>query len=132
MKRRIASEEHILDALKKVIREYKIVRSQKRLKELVSDYLINKNNVYLVSERRLRRTAARADFIEIEIHAREGKIVQEPLETCPVCGEKLKKIKSPTIWGDKATFIYRCKICGYKTGARRRIPTRYIFHLKGQ
>jgi C4-type Zn-finger protein len=49
---------------------------------------------------------------------------------CPVCGGSLKNVKNLTIYGGKVTIEFSCKNCGYWTGKKKRIPTRYVFHLK--
>jgi len=43
---------------------------------------------------------------------------------------KKKRVKNLTIWGGEVTIEFRCNKCGYWTGKKKRIPTRYVFHLK--
>jgi len=131
MKTGTSSDEQVIKALKKVFAKVHIVSSQSRLKVLVDKELnIDKKKVKKgVSASRLRNIAISSDFIKLEIHSREGD-PKKILTRCPVCGNNLKNVKNLTIWGGKVTIEFSCKKCGYWTGKKKRIPTRYGFHLK--
>ena len=77
----------------------------------------------------LRNIAIKSDFIKLEIHSREGD-PKKLMTKCPVCNNTLKRVKNLTIWGGEVTIEFRCANCGYWTGKKKRIPTRYVFHLK--
>jgi C4-type Zn-finger protein len=83
--------------------------------------------LYSASPARIRQLAAKTGFVS-EIHSRDGE--EEARDRCPVCGSKLKKVKSLTLWGKKVTTGFACTVCPYRTGKKKQIPTRYIFHLK--
>lgn len=121
------SDEQIEEALKKVFDKTHTVSSQSKLKKLVDKEL--KKNKSGVSPARLRSIAINTDFVKLEIHSREGD-PKKIMNKCPVCGGKLKHVKNLTIWGGKVTIEFSCKNCGYWTGKKKRIPTRYVFHLK--
>jgi len=125
----IPSEDKVEKALFNVLKDYRIVDSQNKLKELVSKKLNGKKKKYGISGARLRNIALNSNFARIEIHTREGD-PKKLLNKCPVCGSPLKKIKNLTIWGGKVTIEFRCSKCNYWTGKKKRIPTRYIFHLR--
>ena len=129
MKRSFASETQVLRALKTVFKKQKVVPSQRKLKELVDHHLTTKKTVRLVSEQRLRNIAIRSGFVSLEIHSREGD-PERILTRCPVCGTSLRRVKNLTIWGGEVTIEFTCPLCGYWTGKKKRIPTRYVFHLK--
>ena len=82
-----------------------------------------------MSGSRLRSIAIKSDFLKLEIHSREGD-PKKLLTKCPVCGTVLKRVKNLTIWGGEVTIEFNCSNCGYWTGKKKRIPTRYVFHLK--
>jgi len=121
---KIATDAQVLRALKVVFRKQKVINSQRKLKKLVAHHLKAK-----VSERRLRILAINSGFIKIEIHSREGN-PEKVLTKCPVCGTSLKRVKNLTIWGGRVTIEFSCPLCGYWTGKRKRIPTRYVFYKK--
>jgi len=125
----IASDEQIKKVLKKVLKEYRIVQSQHKLKKLVTRSLNAKKKKYNVSQQRLRNIAINSDFIKIDIHSREGD-PKKTMNKCPVCNANLKRVKNLTIWGGEVTIEFKCPKCGYWTGKKKRIPTRYDFHLK--
>ena len=125
----IASDEQIGKSLIKILKKFRTVESQIKLKELVEKDLNKKKKKYGVSGSRLRKIAIDNDFVKLEIRTREGD-PKKLMTKCPVCGSSLKKLKNLTIWGGKVTIELRCLKCKYWTGKKKRIPTRYIFHFK--
>ena len=125
----IPSDEQIENALKKVLTKFRTVHSQTKLKTLVTKELITKEKEFGVSGSRLRDIAINSNFVKLEIHSREGD-PKKVMAKCPVCNSSLKRVKNLTIWGGEVTIEFRCTHCGYWTGKKKRIPTRYVFHLK--
>lgn len=125
----IPSDKQVETALKTVLKKYRTVQSQNKLKKLVTKELITKKKKIGVSGGRLRNLAIKSDFVKLEIHSREGD-PKKILAKCPVCGSILKRVKNLTIWGGKVTIEFSCSKCGYWSGKKKRIPTRYVFHLK--
>lgn len=125
----IPSDKQVETALKLVFKKFRTVQSQNKLKHLVSKELNKKKKKFGVSGRRLRNIAIKSDFIKLEIHSREGD-PKKILAKCPVCEGALKRVKNLTIWGGEVTIEFRCSNCGYWTGKKKRIPTRYVFHFK--
>ena len=125
----IPSDEQVLNSLEKVLKKFRTVTSQNKLKKIVTKELTNKKKKFSVSVSRLRNIAINSDFVKLEIHSREGD-PKKLMIKCPVCSSTLKRVKNLTIWGGEVTIEFRCKKCGYWTGKKKRIPTRYVFHLK--
>ncbi len=125
----IPSDEQVLNSLEKVLKKFRTVNSQNKLKKIVTKELKNKKKKFSVSVSRLRNIAINSDFVKLEIHSREGD-PKKLMIKCPVCNSTLKRVKNLTIWGGEVTIEFRCKKCGYWTGKKKRIPTRYVFHLK--
>jgi len=125
----IPTDKQIETAIQNVLKKYRTVNSQNRLKKLVTLELNTKKKKFGVSGSRLRNLAIKSDFVKLEIHSREGD-PRKILAKCPVCGSILKRVKNLTIWGGEVTIQFRCSNCGYWTGKKKRIPTRYVFHLK--
>ena len=124
----IPLDEDIEKALNIIFKKTHTVNSQKDLKKLVEKELKTKNKKYGVSGKRLRHIAINSDFINLDIHSREGD-PKKILTKCPVCESNLKRVKNLTIWGGEVTIEFRCLKCGYWTGKKKRIPKRYTFHL---
>jgi len=129
MRYHIPSDEQVLKSLEKVLKEYRTVQSQNKLKRLVTKELTTKKKKFSVSGSRLRNIALKSNFVKLEIHTREGD-PKKIMIKCPVCGNALKRVKNLTIWGGEVTIEFRCMKCGYWTGKKKRIPRRYVFHLK--
>jgi hypothetical protein len=125
----IPSDEEILGAVKKVFKKYHTVPSQRALKKLVEKELQTKTSLLHVSGPRLRRLVLGSNFIQVEIHTREGD-PDKILHKCPVCSGTLQRVKNQTIYGGEVTLEFRCALCGYWTGKKKKIPTLYVFHLK--
>ena len=125
----IPSDDQIKVVLREVLTKYRTVQSQSQLKELTTKKLNTKKKKFGVTGSRLRKIALNSDFVKLEIHSREGS-PKKPMTKCPVCINTLKRVKNLTIWGGEVTIEYRCNKCGYWTGKKKRIPSRYVFHLK--
>ncbi|MEF8879053.1 MAG: hypothetical protein V5A64_01510 [Candidatus Thermoplasmatota archaeon] len=124
----IPSDEQIQKVLQKVLKENHTVSSQNKLKKMVDKEITKKKDEKTgVSPSRLRQIAINSYFTDLEIHSREGD-PKKIMNKCPVCGEGLNRVKNLTIWGGKVTIEFRCPRCGYWTGKKKRIPTRYVFH----
>ena len=125
----IPTDEQINTALKNVLKKYRTINSQHKFKQLVTKELATKKEKYAVSGTRLRHIAINSDFVKLEIHSREGD-PKKTMNKCPVCRGGLKRVKNKTIWGGEVTIEFSCNKCGYWTGKKKRIPKRYVFHLK--
>jgi DNA topoisomerase IB len=125
----IATNDQIESIIKKIFKNFRTVNSQNNLKKLVEKELSKKKKKYGITGNRLRNIALNSNFIKLEIHTREGD-PKKLMFKCPVCKSDLQKIKNLTIWGGEVTIELLCKKCGYRTGKKKRIPTRYVFHLK--
>jgi hypothetical protein len=125
----IPSDEIIKTALVNLFKKTQTVNSQKELKKLINKEIKTNKKNFSVSEKRLRILALDTDFIKIDIHSRQGD-PKKILSKCPVCESPLKRVKNLTIWGGEVTIEFRCSKCGYWTGKKKQIPTRYIFHYK--
>ena len=122
---RIPSDERVRGSLSRVFSTRQIVDSQRRLKQLVERDLKG-DEKYRVGEPRLRVLAIESGLVNLEIRCRDTEEMRS-LVRCPVCGERLKKVRNMTVFGGTVTLGYRCERCRYWTGLRRRVPTRYVF-----
>ena len=102
-----------------------MVDSQRRLKFLVEKDLKGQEK-YQVGQPRLRLLAIDSGLVDLEIHCRDTDEMRS-LVKCPVCGERLQKVRNMTVFGGTVTLGYRCDRCTYWTGLKRRVPTRYVF-----
>lgn len=125
----IPSDEQVERMIKRILKKYKIISSQNNLRKLVITELNKKKNSFGVSQERIRKIAVNSNFVKVEIHSREGN-PKKLLNKCPVCDNALKKVKNLTIWGGEVTIEFSCINCGYWTGKKKRVPTRYVFYFK--
>jgi len=122
---RIPSDARVQESIARVLSTRQIVESQRKLKYLVEKDLKGDER-YRVGEPRLRLIAIESGLVDLEIRCRDTPQMRS-LVKCPVCGERLKKVRNMTVFGGTVTLGYRCGRCKYWTGLRRRVPTRYIF-----
>ncbi len=121
----IPSNEEVVIAIYRVLKDCGTITSQEELGDKVIHELKKLNPAYQVSPQRVRRLAAKTGFIHIEIHSRDD---EGNLDECPVCDSRLQKEHGVSLWGKKVTTGLICPTCGYKAGKRKQRPTRYIFH----
>ncbi|MCK5548701.1 MAG: hypothetical protein KAI64_06775 [Thermoplasmata archaeon] len=133
---KIPSDEQVVEALTEVFKKRRVVGSQAALKKLVDKELRILSRTEKgekvdckVSQPRLRLLAIKNGVAGIEIHCRES-VRRTSLTRCPVCAFKLRRVKNLTVFGGTVTIGYRCKKCGYWTGIKQRVPTRYVFTRK--
>jgi DNA topoisomerase IB len=125
----IPSDEQLEKAVIKVLKKYRTIDSQNKLKKYVFKELKTKKKKYGVTGARIRKIALKSNSINLEINTREGD-PKKVMTKCPVCDGSLKKLKNLTIWGGEVTIEFRCSNCKYWTGKKKRIPTRYVFQYK--
>ncbi len=122
---RIPSDERIKESLARVFATRHEVDSQRKLKALVEKDLRGEE-AFRVGGTRLRRIAIESGLVDLEIRCRETQEMKS-LIRCPVCGERLRRVRNMTVFGGTVTLGYRCSRCHYWTGLKRRVPTRYVF-----
>jgi uncharacterized protein with PIN domain len=125
----IPSDEDILRAVEQVFQKNHTVTSQQALKKAVEKELQTKKTHYHVSGPRLRTLVINRGQVQVEIRTREGD-PDKILHRCPVCNGPLQRVKNQTIYGGEVTIEFRCDVCGYWTGKKKKIPTLYVFHSK--
>jgi len=126
----IPKDGDIVLAIRNVLARFKVVRSQRELRERIEQELNFGGGEYHVSESRARRLAVVSGVARLKVHTkRDGQ--PGTLESCPVCGEKLKAARNKTIFGKTVTMGYSCVKCSYWTDKGSiRTPSRYEFHLR--
>ncbi len=122
---RVPDDDRVKAALARIFSTRHEVNSQRQLKRLVEKDL-KSDEVFRVGEVRLRKLAIDSGLVNLEIHSRETE-ARRSLIKCPVCGERLARVRNMTVFGGTVTLGYRCDRCSYWTGLKKRVPTRYIF-----
>ena len=79
----IPPDSQIKKSLEKVLKKFRIIHSQNKLKELVENELNTKKKKYGITGNRLRNIAIKSNFINLEIHSREGD-PKKLMTKCPV------------------------------------------------
>lgn len=120
-----APEELVVNIVKKIFENRKVVRSQEELVKLVRTELSKENPQYSIGTKRLRKIITLMDSIKIEVKSGNSKIQRN---RCPVCGGKLKELYTANLKGEKIVVGYVCVKCGYRMKTRNEVPKRYHFY----
>jgi len=117
-------EKLLLDILK----DHVTIRSQTLLHRLIEKRLAESypDDPFRLSAMRIRRIAAGMDEVRLVIHCRESDRTFKGMR-CPVCGSEMANIRNQTLYGWTVNTGKLCDSCGYWTGKRLRVPTRYVF-----
>ena len=118
-------------AIINVMKSNPVVSSQQKMLWLVLRDLREKDSMYTLTGERLRHIAVETGRVTVETEARETSRRRNVLR-CPVCGHPTDVVKNQTLYGGTVSLVHRCPRCGYWTGIRFRLPTRYRFLLKGE
>ncbi|MBN1540167.1 MAG: hypothetical protein JW939_08495 [Candidatus Thermoplasmatota archaeon] len=126
----IPREEVVIEAVMDILNEAMTIRSQTLFHRLVKAKMREMGlRRFRLSPRRLRMITAKLDNVDLLIYCREGER-RSRRSMCPVCGASMIDIRNSTLYGWEVSTGKACKTCSYWTGARERIPTRYVFTLE--
>jgi len=120
------TDTEIVDAVKDALRRQGVVNSQRKMRELVLKELRRHDPDYSVSETRVRKLAIKNKLAIVSTKGRSSK-QRTIANACPVCNGKMKRTKNLTLYGGTVNMGYKCQVCGYWTGLRKRVPTLYVF-----
>lgn len=126
----IPKDGDIVLAIRNVLARYKVIKSQRELRERVEQELNFGGGDFHAGEERVRRLAVISGVARLKVltraTGREGDVSE-----CPVCGEALRPERNMTVYGSEITTGHRCAKCGFWTETRNlRKPSRYEFHLR--
>ena len=122
----LPAEADILEAALEALRNRRTVRSETALLGMVRATLRKKEARHTVGRRRLRLVCLRSGQIEVTAFTRYTN-ERRPINKCPVCRGPIAPIKNKTVYDGSVTLGYRCRVCGYWTGIKRRVPTLYVY-----
>lgn len=125
-----APDEEVVAAIAAVFQKHEKVETQRRLREAVQKELQRLRPGAKVGGPRVRLLAARSGIVRVETsRAKVGDGIKG-VHDCPVCQHKLRKVRNRTLAGGQVLIGLRCPRCGYKSGQRIAVPTRYVFHRR--
>jgi len=128
--KKIPPKEKIREAIKKAVKERKVVRSSVELAAIVTRYLRKENKFYTVSSTRVKKIALSIPEIEVRAKTKRSSKVKK-IEKCPICGSPLKPLVITNLQGKKVIVGFECVNCGYKSTLESFLPKEYIFVWKG-
>jgi hypothetical protein len=116
----------ILEAALDALRQRRTMRSESALLRAVRERLRKADPKATVGRRRLRLVCLKSGKVEVTAFTRFSN-ERRAISRCPVCRGAIKPIRNRTVYDGSVTLGYRCLVCGYWTGIRRRIPTLYMY-----
>jgi len=127
MSYRIPSEDLLERTIREVMKDQTMVVSQRRLTELVVARLREEDPDFTATGERIRRVTIGKGIAKVVIYARETE-ERTRFGRCPVCSSRMSRLRNLTVFGGSVTLGYKCTLCPYWTGLKRRVPVRYVFH----
>lgn len=124
---RIPGRDEVAESIIRVLEEYREVRSQNLLHDLVLGRLRRENRFYRLSPARLRRIAAGLAEVRIFVEKRRSK---REARKCYVCGAEMEGIKGKNLLGSEAKTGKKCVECGFRIHRPRVEPKRYVFYKR--
>ena len=128
--KKIPSEEKIREAIKKVVKERKVVRSSIELAAIVTRYLRRENKLYVVSPARVKKISLTIPEKEVRAKTKRSSKIKK-VEKCPICDSPLRPLSVTNLKGKKVIVGFECTNCGYKSTLESFLPQEYIFVWKG-
>lgn len=122
----VADDGAILEAALEALKVRRTVRSETALLKSVRAFLRKSDPKLTVGRRRLRLVCLRSGKIVVTAFTRYSD-ERRAITRCPVCRGAIEPIKNRTVYDGSVTLGYRCQVCGYWTGIKRRIPTLYVY-----
>lgn len=126
----VAGDGQILQAALEALKVRRTVRSESALLRSVRGTLRKADPKLTVGRRRLRLVCLRSGKVEVTAFTRFSD-ERRAITRCPVCRGAIEPIKNKTVYDGSVTLGYRCQVCGYWTGIKRRIPTLYVYAKRG-
>jgi len=127
MSYKIPNEKLVLYVANKIIKRLGIINSQTKFLSLVLKELNEGNDEYRLDYKRFRRIILKKKKITVHIHYKETDQNWNMNSKCPVCGSNMRKITNTTLDQTEVTIGYKCTVCPYWTGFKKRVPIRYVF-----
>ncbi|MEM5814988.1 MAG: hypothetical protein QXD89_00660 [Candidatus Aenigmatarchaeota archaeon] len=127
--RRIPNKSLVVDLIKKIVREHRLVDSQEELAFLVQNELKKINPKYKITPTRAKRIAL--EIKEIEVKAKTKKrIGLKKIDKCPICETSVEEKKIKNLLNQEIVVGYKCTKCGYESDLEAFLPMKYIFIWK--
>jgi len=122
----LPTHEQILEAAVEALKHRRTVRSETALLKSVRASLRKIDPKFTVGRRRLRIVCLKSGKVEVTAFTRFTD-ERRPVSRCPVCSGPIAPIKNKTVYEGTVTLGYRCSVCGFWTGIKRRVPTLYVY-----
>ncbi|MBA3045362.1 MAG: hypothetical protein KKH41_07635 [Candidatus Thermoplasmatota archaeon] len=127
---KVPKDGDVVLAIRNVLARYKVIHSQRELRERVEQELNFGGDDYRVSGSRVRKLTVISGVAKLKVSTKStGKPAR--VNGCPVCGHEMKPSRNMTVYGKTITTDYRCSKCEYWTEANdHRLPSRYEFSIR--
>lgn len=127
MSYKIPNEKLVSYVANKIIKKLGIINSQTKFLNLVLKELNEGSDEYRLDYKRFRRIILKKRKITVHIHYKETDQTLDSSTKCPVCGASMKRIINTTLDNTEVAIGYKCTVCPYWTGFKKRVPVRYVF-----
>ncbi len=126
MKKNVADDGSIVNAVREVMRSHPRIESQREFVNLVLSKLDSVCPGMRASPIRIRKAAVLSGSVKLEILYRVSERPELP-DLCPVCGSAMRSVSNRTLDDLTAELKRNCTVCPYSTGNGALVPARYAF-----
>jgi DNA-directed RNA polymerase subunit RPC12/RpoP len=124
-----ARDEEVVAAIAVVFSKRDKVETQRRLAQAVTAELARRKPGARVGGARARQLAIRSGIARVEMRLKEADGIDK-VAACPVCGSKVRRVRNRTLSGGSVLTGLRCSECGWKSGRKLQLPSKYVFHRR--
>ena len=129
MKRKISSNEKIIEQIMNVVKSRVAIGSQEVLSQMVMKKLKKDDKLYSVSPQRVKRLAMTIPSVHVKIKTKKMPKIDK-IEKCPVCESKILPLEGTNLSDKKILIGYKCVNCSYSSDLEHFMPMKYSFIWK--
>ncbi|MBS3055781.1 MAG: hypothetical protein J4452_04830 [Candidatus Aenigmarchaeota archaeon] len=130
MKRKIPSNEKIIEQIKNIVKSRFGIESQEVLSQLVMKRLKREDKLFSVSPNRVKKLALTIPSVHVKVKTKKMPKIDK-IDKCPVCESKILPLEGTNLSNKKILIGYKCVNCSYSSDLEHFMPMKYLFVWKG-
>jgi hypothetical protein len=128
-KRKLPTNEKILQTIREVLRRRIKVESQEELGRIVLVKLKKEDKNFLLRPQRVKQLALMIPEVMVKAKTRSSPRMKK-IDCCPICSSVIAPLTGRNLLNKKITIGYKCLNCAYQSDLEHFMPMKYIFVWK--
>jgi hypothetical protein len=129
MKRRIPSNEKVIEQIKNIVKSRIAIESQEMLSQLVLKRLKKEDKLFSASPQRVKRLALTIPSVHVKVKTKKMPKIDK-IDKCPVCESKILPLEGTNLSNKKMLIGFKCVNCSYSSDLEHFMPMKYSFIWK--